>query len=141
LEKKERLVPLYLKVREGIKERLEKAAKEKGYIYLADFAGELLEKALGEPRQAKPEKAETVQRLIGTMKLKTCRHLGEDGYCSIWQLSKEDGEHIFGEEAKELLELRVYERSQFFTVVKVEEYGLKPSLAICFYCPFYEKRY
>jgi hypothetical protein len=141
LEKKERLVSLYLKVREGVKERLEKAAKEKGYIYLADFAGELLEKALGEPRQAKPEKAETVQRLIGIMKLKTCRHLGEDGYCSVWQLSKEDAEHIFGGEAKELLQPRTFERPQFFTVVKVEEYSLKPSSAVCFHCPFYERRY
>ena len=38
----ERLVPLYLKVRRGIKERLRRLARERG-MYLADLAGELLE--------------------------------------------------------------------------------------------------
>lgn len=141
MEEKERLVPLYLKVREGIKEKLERTAKEKGHMYLADFAGELLEKALGEPRRKELEKPETAQRLIGTWKLKACRYLAEDGYCSAWQMSKEDAERIYGENAKELMELRTVERSAWFTVEKVEEYGLKPSPSLCFHCPLFERKY
>lgn len=139
-EKGERLVPLYLKVREGVKQKLEKAAKDKGYIYLADFAGELLEKALGEPRRAELEKPETAQRLIGLWKLKTCKYLSEDGYCQAWELSKQDGENIFGTEVREFFELRTIEKPVWFTSEKAEVYSLKPTLALCLQCPFFERK-
>jgi hypothetical protein len=140
MEEKGELVSLYLKVKMGVKEKLEKAARERGYPYLADFAGELLEKALGEPRRKEPEKPETIQRLIGVWRLKTCRFLGEDGYCNAWELSKEDAERIYGDEAKELFELRVVEHQTWFGVEKLEVYGLKPTSGLCFSCPFFERK-
>jgi len=57
------------------------------------------------------------------------------------ELSKEDAEKIYSDEAKNFLELRAVERYEWFNVVKVEEYSLKPWPSICFYCPFYEGRY
>jgi hypothetical protein len=140
MEEKGELVSLYLKVKRGVKERLEKTARERGYTYLADFAGELLEKALGEPRRKELERPEAAQRLIGTWRLKTCRFLGEDGYCSAWELPRDEAERIYGEEAKELLELRVVEHSTWFGVERVEEYGLKPTPSLCFHCPFFERK-
>jgi hypothetical protein len=140
LQEKEKLVPLYLKVRRGVKERLEREAKERGYRYLSDFAGEMLEKALGEPRSTQQTRPEAIQKLIGLRKQKTCRYLSEDGYCSAWELPKEEAERIYGEEANELFEPRVVERSDWLTTVKVEEYGLKPNPHLCFSCPYYEAR-
>lgn len=140
MEEKERLVPLYLKVRACVKERLEREARERGYMYLADFAGELLERALGEPRRRELEKPEAIQRLIGTWKLKTCRHLGEDGYCRSWEMPKEEAERIYGIEAKELFEFRIIERSTWLTMEKVEVCSLKPNPTICLNCPSHERK-
>jgi hypothetical protein len=130
---------LYLKVRREVKERLESLARERG-AYLADVAGEVLERGLGMASTGVQRSPTMAERLIGTWRLKTCRFLGEDGYCSAWQLPKDEAERIYGEEAKELLELRVVEHSTWFGVEKIEEYGLKPTPSLCFHCPFFERK-
>jgi hypothetical protein len=132
---------VYVRVRREVKERLEKLARERG-VYLVDVASEALERGLGmvstaARRSASPTMAE---RLIGVWRLKTCRFLGEDGYCKAWQLPKDEAERIYGGEAKELLELRTVERSTWLGVEKIEEYGLKPTPSLCFHCPFFERR-
>jgi hypothetical protein len=54
---------------------------------------------------------------------------------------KAGAEKIYGDEAKNLLELRTVEKYEWFSTINVEEYNLKPGPSICFYCPFYEKRF
>ena len=130
---------LYLKVRREVKERLESLARERG-AYLADVAGEVLECGLGMASTDVQRSPTMAERLIGTWRLKTCRFLGEDGYCSAWELPRDEAERIYGGEAKELLELRVVERTVWFNVEKVEVYCLKPTPAICLQCPFYERK-
>ncbi|MEM4447246.1 MAG: hypothetical protein QW328_07185 [Nitrososphaerota archaeon] len=110
-----------------------------------DVASLALERGLGftastaaTTRTAGPGLAE---RLIGTWKLKSCRHLAEDEYCDAWELSKEEAERIYGEEAKELFELRTVEKAtSWFTAEEVEVYSLKPDASLCFQCPFFERR-
>jgi predicted transcriptional regulator len=76
---------LYIRVKKELKEELERMAKEKK-LHLVDVASQAIERGLklDQPASSKAEK------LIGIMKLKTCRHMAEDGYCNVWELSKED---------------------------------------------------
>jgi len=129
---------LYVKVRREVKEKLEKLARESG-AYLVDVASEALERGLGF-KPTSPSAKILAEKLVGTWKNKMCRYLAEDGYCQAWQLTKDEAEQIYGEAAKDIFELRTIERSSFFYTEKVEAYCLKPSPAVCFYCPFFERK-
>jgi len=134
---------LYVKVRREVKDRLERLARERG-AYLVDVASEALERGLGFPASSSTQRSAgpaLAERLIGTWKLKTCRHLAEDGYCMAWELSKEEAEGIYGNQAREMFELRTVEKAtSWFTSKRVEVYSLKPTPNLCFYCSFFERK-
>jgi hypothetical protein len=131
---------LYVRVRREVKEKLERLAKEKG-AYLVDVASEVLERGLGfQPTRQTASATGLAERLVGTWKMKMCRHLADDGFCDAWELSPEDAERIYGEDAKQLFEHRTVERQVWLTVEKVEVYSLKPTLSLCFCCPFFERK-
>lgn len=137
---------LYLKVRKEVKERLERIARERG-AYLVDVASEALERGLGLQASTTTSRSAgtaLAERFIGTWKLKTCKYLAEDGYCRAWELPREEAERIFGEQAKELMELRTLDKPQYIGPIQVgvnsvEVYSLRPTPSICLLCPFFER--
>jgi len=129
---------LYIRVRKEVKEKLERLARERG-AYIVDVASEALEQGLGfQPTQQTA--TGLAERLIGTWKMKNCRFPNEDGYCSAWELSPDEAERVYGEDAKRILEKRAVERPVLFGVERAEVYSVKPSPTLCFHCPFFERR-
>jgi|GEM_PF-4145148 hypothetical protein len=139
---------LYVKVRKEVKERLELMAREQAR-YIVDVASEALERGLGLPASATASHSagqSPAERLIGTWKLKSCRHVAEDGYCGAWELGKEEAERIYGDGAKELMELRTVGRPSYVGFIQTgvesaEVYSLRPSPGMCFHCIFFERKY
>jgi predicted transcriptional regulator len=131
---------LYVRVKREVKEKLERLAKERG-VYLVDVASEALEQGLGfQPTQQTAQATGLAERLIGTWRMKNCRFPTEDGYCSAWEMPKDEAERIYGEDVKQILEKRDVERPVWFGVERDEVYSVKPSPTLCFHCPFFERR-
>jgi predicted transcriptional regulator len=131
---------LYVRVRREVKERLQALAKERG-LRLVDVASEALERGLGlQPTRGAPPSAGLAERLVGTWRMKVCRHLAGDGFCAAWELSPKDAERIYGGEARRLFEFRTVERQFWLASQRVEVCSLKPSPALCLQCPFFERR-
>jgi len=139
---------IYLKVRKKVKERLERLARERG-AYLVDVASDALERGLGllptTPAEGRTAGPSLVEVLIGAWRLKNCRHLNGDGYCAAWTMPRDEALRIYGDYADAILEPRTVRKPVFLGpiqtgVEEVEAYSLKPSPAVCFHCPFFERR-